>query len=78
MAHVEYLEHFLPIGAAFIFDQLEQCRNWEQVVFDDMHVLGEVQHFGLTAAAAMHHAFDGGFARIEYRFNQWRIGSCGR
>ena len=43
MAHVEDLEHFFPVGAAFVFDELEQGWNGEQVVFDHMHILGKMQ-----------------------------------
>jgi hypothetical protein len=39
VSHIEYLIHFLPIGARALVDSTEEGRNWEHVVLDDLAVV---------------------------------------
>src|SRR5262249_24512451 len=56
--HIEHLVHFLPVGAALLVDDAEQRWYVKQIVLNNMEFVDEVQHFGLRAATAMHHAMD--------------------
>lgn len=75
VAHVEDFIHLLPIGAALVVNQFEERWNVEQVVFDDVDVVDEVEHFGLCAAAAMHHAVDLAAQLPEHFDDDGRIGA---
>ena len=77
VAHVEDLVHLLPIGAALLLDGLEQWRDGEEVVFDDVDVLDEVHDFGLGTSRAVHHAVDGGPHLVEHLLDDGGVGARG-
>lgn len=43
-----HLVHLLPVGFALLVDEVEEGRDREQIVLDDMQILDEVQRLGLS------------------------------
>ena len=76
MSHIKYLEHLSPFGTALGFNQIKQWRNWHQVVFRNVHIVGKMQHFCLRTTRTMNHTFHYfPTTFVEYLFHNWGIGS---
>ena len=75
---VEDLVHLAPVGAALLGDDAEEWRHGEHIVLDDAAVVAhEVQHLGLGAAGAVHHAVDAGAQLVEEHFDDGCVGAGG-
>lgn len=77
VAHVEYFVHFFPLGGAFVVDHAEERWDGEEVVFDHVEFVDEVEHFGLCAAAAVDHAADVWAVLVEDAPYDWGVGAGG-
>ena len=78
MTAVEHLVHLFPVGAALLADHLKQRWNREHVVFDHLAVIPyEMQHLGLCATGAVHHAMNLGAHLVEQHLNDRSIGAGG-
>ena len=77
VAHVEDFVHFFPVGAALVVNHTEEWRDGEEVVFDDVEVVDEVEDLGLRAAAAVYHAADGGTVLVEDAADDGGVGASG-
>jgi len=79
VAHVEHLVHLAPVGAAALVDNLEERWYREHVVLDDAAVLAhKVEHLGLCAACAVHHAVYLGAQLVEQPLDDRGVGARGR
>ena len=77
VTHVEYFVHLFPVGCALVVNHFEERGNGEEVVFDYVQVVDEVEYLGLCAAAAVNHATDVGAVLVEYASDDWGIGAGG-
>src|SRR5690606_16482471 len=67
--HVEYFIHLLPVRTRFFLDEPEEGGDVEQVIFNYMEVIDEVQDLGLGTSAAMHHPVYLRAVIVEYLLN---------
>ena len=77
VSHVEYFVHLFPFGCAFVVNHAEEWRDGEEVVFNHVEFVDEVQHFGLGAAAAVYHAADVCAVLVEYAPDDRGVGAGG-
>ena len=78
VAAVEDLVHLAPVSAALLGDDAEEGRHGEHVVLDDAAVVAhEMQHLGLSAARAVHHAVDAWTHGVEETTDNGGVGAGG-
>src|SRR5690606_5309867 len=76
MAHVKDLVHLSPLRSAFFADDSKQRRNVEEIVFDNMQAVDEVQHFCLCSAAAVDNTMNALAVLGEHLHHNRSVGAC--
>lgn len=73
MLNTRYIcSHGVPL---LLLNQTEQRRGGEQIVLYHVQRVDEVQHFGLSSSAAMHHAVNAASVQVENLLDDRQIGA---
>ena len=78
MTHIEYAEHLAPRGLALLLNGAEQNGGGEEIVFDYVQIINEMQNLGLRTATAMDHTLDIAAILLQRLTHNGQIGTCGR